>query len=533
MKILIVGAGPSGMYSAIEIKNRFPGAIVDMVEFRPTPSRRQIVTINASVFDSIQDKQFAMQLQLLWVNGPGCCMQVPAGSLSADCWSTSDAEKFTSPIFRAIPLYILEITMRQYIKDRRILRTFLYTRMSVERLKTVVDVEEYNLIIGADGKNSIVKDFMGSQTYDCPKDQKSYGLVTFIPVNTPGLTRKQPPTNPYGPQDEYTNSLSSPQNRYRLVRVRDVMSPSMQDPLTGQQVPETSNSYALSFHVSPNELESWKENPQSFYRKWNYGASFYNLFDDVVDDQTIEKHIEFNPVEIDWYKAFPVANDVNVGKKQVMCVLIGDAASTTHFFLGHGLNKGFLNVNILVTLLEANGSISETAKLLQEKLTEDEIYLTTIDWTKIDSKLAKSCVYLEDKLYLTTKPTCLQKCGNQNRDRQSRFKHLHDDLDVLVYDFNDAINAEYLDNFEIRCYGMCAFETRDELKVVGFGLSSWIKRWAGDGAVFLRELLYVAEKLKRQQLTSDQLLKCRMGSKRKRSLANIAMGSKKRSPANN
>lgn len=291
MRIVIVGAGPVGLYTAIALQEF---GQVTVLEKRSAPSRQQIVMLDQASLKSLPP----VVRETLFTKGNGCYIRPPALDETAACYRT--------PLDRAgIQLDKLERALESYAKslgvrvwrnvDPKLRISEGYVKLGDRRLP-------YDLLIGADGSNSRVAKAIGCKKISLAR--KSYGLIVLLKARSKRQRAR----------------LGKKQDSSRTFRTRD------NDLYIGLTIPRSLAKNPLSPAVKLTILKTCA-----------LSGTPCSLAD-----------ARLSLIEIEPFRTSCWSKVIN-GK---LHALVGDAAISTHFFTGLGVNNGFRMADRLVKHLE-------------------------------------------------------------------------------------------------------------------------------------------------------------------------------------
>lgn len=311
--IIIVGCGPVGMYVAI-LLSRFVKKIV-IIEKRNLPfTRNQII-----VFDTNKINPFIRQELINKLKQYGVCFVVsPATTLGITCYSVN------KPLI-SCPLNILETALNDIIKKYRNISIIRGTKLlsinSVIKNITVQDINEnektmnYDILIGADGKNSIVKNTFKEhfkESFIISLKDKIYGAIIVFKVDpkTIKLTQKEV-------------LLNFLHKRARVFQHK-------------------SGIIYVGLAISEEEYNLENNTPllQVAYQ-------YLKINDISVSEKELQCINKFE-------NKVSYCNVCSYKDKDSLYILIGDACFNTHFFTGSAFNAHFDACNELIRMLKNN-----------------------------------------------------------------------------------------------------------------------------------------------------------------------------------
>jgi len=316
MKILIVGGGPVGLMTAILAKKELK-CDVTVVESRPSYDRKQIVLLNAETYKGLP-REVKSKIQKF-----GCFVLPPAKDKLSRCY------KSYLPL-SSISLKRLENALLHYAKKKKI-KIIRPKRgklnIKFQRGKCFIKGKEFvcDIIIGADGKFSQVRSkLLKSKVTNKFNRKKMYGVA---------INAKTTPNKLGG-----VYGRASKKRRGRIKRRRAQHRNRFFRSKTGR--------YYIGLVVNKKQYGSIKRStgkklPRFLKEKID---ALCNQVDAKCQLKDIEEVFTF-PIKIMASTKFSKLSNIPV-------YLVGDAALTSHFFTGAGVNVGIKCANILVSLLK-------------------------------------------------------------------------------------------------------------------------------------------------------------------------------------
>ena len=150
-KILIIGAGPVGLFQAIELTRQDSTISIEIWEKRKTYSRKQIIIINNINLGRLPR---GVKSKLFGKKGLGCYVKPPPRDQVARCYITKGKR-----ILGSIAINVMEQVLSEYIIKKLHNVTIITKNATKVYLRKALG--NYNYIIGCDGKQSITRKFMG------------------------------------------------------------------------------------------------------------------------------------------------------------------------------------------------------------------------------------------------------------------------------------------------------------------------------------------------------------------------------------
>lgn len=364
--IIIVGGGPVGMYVAI-LLSRFVKRIV-IIEKRILPfTRNQIIVFDINKINPFIRKELLDKLKLHGV----CFVAPPATTLGITCYTVN------KPLI-SCPLNILETVLNDMLKKYSniiVLRgTKLTSINSTVNNITVQDINgnenimNFDILIGADGKNSIVKTTFKEhfkENFIISLHDRVYGAIIVFKVDPKTVKLKQ--------KEVLLNFLHK---RARVFQHK-------------------SGVIYVGLAISEKEY-NLKDNAPLLDVAYQYLK--------INDIKVSEKELQcINKFE----NKVSYCNVCNYKNKDSLYILIGDACFNTHFFTGSAFNAHFDASSELVRMLKTNlnnynkyhfyknfiaFNKSQTLKftLKFKNFTNDKDVLEKVKKSKLTSKIVKS-----------------------------------------------------------------------------------------------------------------------------------------------
>lgn len=311
--IIIVGGGPIGMYVAI-LLSRFVNKIV-VIEKRNLPfTRNQIV-----VFDTNKVNPFIRQDLINKLKQHGVCFVAPpATTLGITCYSVN------KPLI-SCPLNILETVLNDIVKKYRNISIIRGTKLlSIDHKVNKINVQDingnektmdYNILIGADGKNSIVKNTFKEQfkeSFIISLKDKIYGAIIIFKIDPKTVKLMQ--------KEVLLNFLHK---RARVFQHK-------------------SGVIYVGLAISEEEYNLEDNTPLL-----NVAYQYLKINDIKVSEKDLHCINKFE-------NKVSYCNVCSYKDKDSLYTLIGDACFNTHFFTGSAFNAHFDAGGELVRMLKNN-----------------------------------------------------------------------------------------------------------------------------------------------------------------------------------
>lgn len=312
MKIAIVGAGPVGLTSAISLiynklsNKSFPKYDITIYEKRTKYTREQFIVSGGNKGDIL--KNYPPSLRKKIQNNISCYIDNPVHDISGYCLKNkSDFYKLNY----TIQIKKLEKILFEYIKKKKEIKI-------IKKEFTKKDIDNYDVIIGADGSNSFVREKLMKSKWINLKNYESY----ILHINYTDLSNKKYKINisPNKFYDTYEirkrkeNIFS--QDRFRLIR---------SDTNKSQFLLQINK---LTYNKIKN-IKTFKELPKKLQQIFHI-------------DTALMGSVPSRPNKINVY-VNNVGHSLNYSiiKNKKLFILIGDSAQIKHIFTGEGLNIEF------------------------------------------------------------------------------------------------------------------------------------------------------------------------------------------------
>lgn len=325
MTIVIVGGGPVGLFMAYLCSEITYENIV-ILEKRIRYTRDQIIVLNKKSFSKlpgpIKDHIYEKE----------CKIYSPRGKNPGACFMWKETNFFTITIAKLEHLlnqYINTIPNIKFINDSEVIDIhpeiiyFLHNR--------TIFSTDYSLLFGADGTKSIVREYIGGEPIKILK-KPMYSFLGIIPEASVLNKGKE--------------GWKFREKNWRFLRT----------PLYS----------TVTFKIKPNEYKKFKGKTIT-----GFVDQFPNFLQKGIKNackrsRAICKFIENGHVlEIDptYSSIFAVDN----------IFLIGDAAFSTNYFTGGGLNFGISTCTYLIDLIKEGGDVISRYNSLMEIMIMKEI----------------------------------------------------------------------------------------------------------------------------------------------------------------
>lgn len=375
--VLIIGGGPIGLLTGLMLAKRKIKTII--VEKRKNVSRKQILIINNLVYESLPN---IVKKNLFEHDSGSGCFVLPAAQANSDykCFrKRTNKDKDVIP-FASVRIDKLQSELVKYVQslNEKIPIELIFGEISFDMEKNLAYIGKrkikYNILIGADGSNS----FMRDKIFKIPKDKAVYeyrDLKKFQHVINRNYFMKDKQTTYYYPLNATSNEMKKwPEFKNHTViatiklpsainkkSTQLIQSQLIQSRLTSKQYDEwqekhlktipqhhyrffitPTNSAYIAMTLSPSEFKTSKSNIIKKIKNF-----LYELYDIPQSSIIIDPNdVSFITVEL--YRSRYFAKQLT---PHSIGFLVGDAAFNTHYFTGNGLNVGILMATKLVTLI--------------------------------------------------------------------------------------------------------------------------------------------------------------------------------------
>lgn len=319
MEIVIIGGGPVGLFTAIKAKES--NYNVTVLEKRKTPSRSQVLLLNKDTLDifpteiveTLFDADFAK----------GCYVLPPSKDSKSRCFldKLPLASIITSVLEEELERYAVE-------KGVKVLRPVTHISVFKKEVTYTIGNDEktinYDVLIGADGSNSFVRDKLLRTSFKIKKDTELYGmtLVGELMSSEYDMVLK----GEKEAKNEFDEINKKPaQQAHRLFRTRN-------------------DKWYIGASLSREVYEEIKNLKKLPNKVKNYLNSVCKAA--KVSCKLDKAELSFFPINVKQANKF--------GDMMRKIFIIGDAAQTTHFFSGMGVNVGFKQGKRLIEFIQSN-----------------------------------------------------------------------------------------------------------------------------------------------------------------------------------
>jgi len=312
--IIIIGAGPIGMYFAI-LLSKFIKKIT-ILEKRNLPYiRSQIV-----VFNSLK---ITTNLRYELMRAGACIVDPPAFTLGLTCYDATSNDK---PLI-ACPLNVLENTLLANVKripnitiirDAKILSINEQSGIIIFKTSTAKETAlEYNILIGADGKKSMLKEKFANhyrEIFIINEKDKIYGAIYVFKIDSKKI------------QAIYPSVITNFKHKRARIFIH------------------RSGIIYVGLAISEDEYTDLLVNNKQIHP----AVYEYLKINDITptDNELLCSHVFINKISYCSKCCFKVNDRLHF--------LIGDACLNAHFFTGAAVNAHFDACNELIKLLTTN-----------------------------------------------------------------------------------------------------------------------------------------------------------------------------------
>lgn len=325
--IIIAGGGPIGMYLAILLAKLVKKIVI--IEKRNLPFKRnQIVVFDINKIGISLRKEVLTKLKQHSV----CFVEPPAKTLGLTCHVNDKS-------LISCPLNILETVLNDILKNYRnisIMRNNKITKINQDQGNiTIEDINgnvkdmKYNILIGADGKNSIVKNTFSEhfkETFIISLNDNVYGAIIVFKIDPKRIVLRQKPV--------LTNFLHK---RARIFQHK---------------------SGIIYVGLALTEEEYLLENNESILQ---VAYEYLKINDITVSEKDLHCLNKFK-------NKVSYCNTCCYRYKNNLHVLIGDACFNAHFFTGSAFNAHFEACHELVRLLRSDYKDCNKHNLYRESI---------------------------------------------------------------------------------------------------------------------------------------------------------------------
>lgn len=300
----IIGGGPVGSLVACLLKTLCPELKVHVFEQRSSFTRDQIIIIND--LSILPDKVVDALLP------KGCFVDRPSSDTTAKCYRSP-----TEAMLFSIKISLLEKALWKHAKS---IGVVTHQPKSGKKPISIDDpqLEKFDVLIGAGGKNDIIRDNLG---FKVKEEHISYAVV--MTWDRHDKRRSIEVARKRGNQSE-----SSTQNRYRMFR----------SPKTNYYASIQLTAKEAKHLMTKKDL-SWESLDRNTKKSFDSVFKYYNIKDDEF--QPKESQMNIFPITLYQSNGYVGVGTLPHGKNKKLMIAIGDAINGVHFFSGTGVNTGF------------------------------------------------------------------------------------------------------------------------------------------------------------------------------------------------
>lgn len=392
--VLIVGGGPIGLLMGLMLAKQKIKTVI--VEKRKDISRKQILIINNIVYESLPK---IVRKNLFEHDSGSGCFVLPAAQANTDykCFRKRTIKDQEIIPFASVRIDKLQSELVKYVHSiyDKLPIELIFGEISVDVTKNLAYIAnrtiKYNILIGADGSNSYMRD----KIFKILKDQAVYENLDrkqdwnhdkFQHVINRNYFMKDKSTTYYHPITKTSDDMKKwPEFKNHTV-IATIKLPSainkrfMQSKITSKQqwewqekhlktIPQhhyrffttPSNSAYIAMTLSPSEFKKLKNSKTKIIKKIK--DFLYEIYE-IPQSSIIMDSDDVSFITVDLYRSRFFAKPLNSNS---IGFLVGDAAFNTHYFTGNGLNVGILMAIKLTSLIVQYFKKSINAKNIIQK----------------------------------------------------------------------------------------------------------------------------------------------------------------------
>jgi len=318
--IVIFGAGPVGLMTAILIKQSQPNLNVTIFEKRFENIREQILVIDKNFYDIIPK---VVKNRIWGKNRKGCYVHAPNKDLLSRCYIKKDTLPLASVSINILQDELARFAMNYKIKTIKPNKNQKITYLSVDSKNIEYKFDNqskllipYDFLIGADGSNSYIRESVLKANYAISESNYKGYAGAFILHFKEGS----------GPKT-YSGKIlpETPKNATIQNRVRWFLT--------------QYNTAYIGLSLTEEEYKSINSNLSENIKK--IIDIYIDFFGYNPDDLNM---ISMNIFEIYLQKS---DKNINLINDKIVCI-VGDASFNVNFFSGSGLNLGIRSAQSLV-----------------------------------------------------------------------------------------------------------------------------------------------------------------------------------------
>lgn len=342
VRIAVIGGGPVGTSCACLLKTSDSSLEVHVFEQRPAFTRNQILLLSKETLKILPGPVINT------IVNHGCYVGPPPTDSLGRCYRDQNSK---GTLLLSVKISILEDALWNYAKSVGVI---VHRPVAIPGNNNVKDqilitdprLEMFDIIIGAGGRNDIVRDYLKIPIKETPISNAI--IFTWTPEQNSTFHR-QSRRRKSGSQDRYRFFRSPDTNYYGTVQ----LSPK-----------ETKEISTLPTTGTIDMIES-----DSILRSFGSLLKFYNISPDELPHHTDQKsEVNYTLVPVSLYNAedyvgFKALPGNLSGHKKIF-IILGDAVLGVHFFSGTGVNSGInmahvVTEEIITFLNETNASMED------------------------------------------------------------------------------------------------------------------------------------------------------------------------------
>ena len=331
MKISIVGGGPVGLITSIVLIEDNKNYKIDIYEKRKKNTRKQYIVSGGTKGDL--SKNLPKKLRLKIRESILCFIDNPVVNKYGYCYKNKPGIDFYDFSF-TIEIQKLQKILLEYIK-----KEYKSNIKYINKEFTKKDVGDYDIIIGADGHKSFVRNELMKVKWTPLKKYESYILhVKYIDrSNKKYLVDNIIP-------EKYKNSLSIKLKRKHPFTI-------------GEKKQEYDQDRFRLIRSNTNKTQLLLQIDKTTYNKIKnikvFGKLPKKIQDIVLVDSfmmnSLPTNLKNTPINV-YNQNIGSSDKYAIIKNKKLFLLFGDSAMTTHIFTGEGLN---INFKILKETIES------------------------------------------------------------------------------------------------------------------------------------------------------------------------------------
>lgn len=335
--IAIVGGGPVGLTMAIRLIHNTlyldKGHAITIYEKRKKYTREQFIITGGTKGNILNNYPSPLENELK--DNFSCYLDNPIFDMYGFCFKSKRRSEDFKDFSQIIEINKFEKILLKYIKNN-----YKKEIKIIYKTFTKADVEKYNIIIGADGSKSFVREKLIKAKWINLKDYESFFLQMKYTDSSNKKYRIGNDLLPTHLKDAYTLQLKRKhldkkthldtkqtfeQDRFRIIR-------------------SDTNKTQLLLQITKSEYNKIK-NIKTFGKlpKKLKNSALIDMFLMGSEPKKLDKTL------INVYSSkIGHSNKYAVLQKNKLFALVGDSATTSHVFAGEGLNVRFNTVELLI-----------------------------------------------------------------------------------------------------------------------------------------------------------------------------------------